>query len=106
MYKDDNITGGCSDAVLRRILEGRGNLCPTCENGCDSDTNEKPSDSCMGISWGLSGYPLASVYAPLQSFENIYDTETAIKRGTVFKELDLPFLGDKRVSGKGGTCRG
>ena len=55
-------------------------------------------------SWGLVGYPLASVFAPLQNFTELYDIETALKRGTLFKELDLPFVcGD---SPKGGSCRG
>ena len=44
-------------------------------------------------SYGLRGYPLASVYSPLQEFRELYDAETALKRGTVFKELDLPFYG-------------
>lgn len=54
--------------------------------------------------WGLSGYPLASVYAPLQTFGELYDLETALKRGTVFSELDLPFVCGDSV--KGGGCRG
>ena len=54
-------------------------------------------------SWGLTGYPLASVFAPLQEFSEIYDPENALERGTIFKELDLPF---GRSGGKGGSCRG
>ncbi len=50
------------------------------------------------------GFPLASVYAPIQVFRNLYDLDTALSRGTVFKELDLPFLG--QTIAKGGTCRG
>lgn len=46
----------------------------------------------FGSSWGLSGYPLASVYSPLQEFDNLYDCENALVRGTIFKELDLPFI--------------
>lgn len=106
MYKDDNMIGGCNDALLRMMLEGRGNSCPACEDesadsrggcnsGCDNDRR----------SWGLTGYPLASVYAPLQEFDNLYDVETALKHGTAFSELDLPFTGSRRVS-KGGSCRG
>ena len=51
-------------------------------------------------SWGLRGYPLASVYSPLQEWREIYDIENGLKRGTIFKELDLPFYGD----GRGGSC--
>ena len=53
--------------------------------------------------WGLEDYPLASVYAPLQSWRNLYDAEAGLSRGTIFKELDLPFLCGER---KGGNCRG
>ena len=53
--------------------------------GCGEGAAEK--------TWGLRGYPLASVYSPLQDWREIYDPDTALKRGTVFKELDLPFMG-------------
>lgn len=53
--------------------------------------------------FGLHGYPLASVYAPLQDFSDIYDCETGFTKGTIFKSLDLPF--DCR-SIYGGASRG
>ena len=40
--------------------------------------------------WGLGGHPLAMVYAPCQGFRDLYDPETALERGTLFSELDLP----------------
>ena len=45
-----------------------------------------------GSSFGLAGFPLASVYAPLHDFAEIYDCETGLTRGTIFAELDLPFI--------------
>lgn len=30
-------------------------------------------------------------YVPVQSFRNLYDMQKALNRGTVFKELDIPF---------------
>lgn len=50
-------------------------------------------------SWGLKDYPLASVYAPLQEFADLYDPLTALKKGTLFAGLDLPFMG--KTIGKG-----
>lgn len=50
-------------------------------------------------SWGLVKHPLASVYAPLQEFDDIHDCETALLRGTIFNELDLPFHGSSVVRG-------
>ena len=69
----------------------------------------KMNNTCLGDNtkrktWGLDGYPLASVYAPIQNFDDLYDTETALARGTVFAELDLPFMGDSVY--KGGNCHG
>ena len=111
MYKDDNMTGGCNDALLRMITEGRGNCSGmtgdgcSCENGSCQHKNDDlcpKTDTCKG--WGLYNYPLASVYAPLQNFDNLYDLDTALDHGTAFVELDLPFMGDMRF--KGGCCRG
>ena len=55
-------------------------------------------------SFGLEGYPLASVYSPIQTFRDLYEPEEALKAGTLFKELDLPFMAPEE--GKGGGCCG
>ncbi len=34
---------------------------------------------------------LAFAYVPFQKFENLYKTDKALYRGTVFKDLDVPF---------------
>lgn len=39
---------------------------------------------------------LAMMYVPFQRFENLYDEEKALARGTLFAELDMPFYGGKR----------
>lgn len=44
-----------------------------------------------------SGRSLAMVYAEEQKFRDIYDTKTGIGRGTIFKELDMPFMGHKEM---------
>jgi len=54
--------------------------------------------------WGLQGHPLASVYAPIQQWRNLYDKETALERGTIFSELDLPFICGGMT--EGGKCNG
>ncbi len=36
---------------------------------------------------------LATVYPPYQYFRQLYLPEAALKRGTLFSELDLPFVG-------------
>ena len=102
MYKDDNLTSreGCSEALLRMMIDGRGNM-PSQRQNKPSCEGEYPIER---ETFGLVGYPLASVYAPIQSFTGLYDLDMALEQGTVFSELDLPFMG-QRVS-KGGKCCG
>ncbi len=53
--------------------------------------------------WGLENHPLASVYSPIQHWRELYEPDEALERGTLFKELDLPFLcGDTNAGG--GCC--
>lgn len=77
---------GCNDRTTTR----RG------ESGCGC--GEKPESTPERVSWGLYGYPLGMVYAPIQCFGELYDPGEGLDRGTIFRELDLPF------TGKGG-CR-
>lgn len=37
--------------------------------------------------------PLAMVYSPVQEWRDLYENEVGHDRGTIFKELDFPFLG-------------
>ena len=43
--------------------------------------------------------PIAMAYVPWQTWHSIYDTEKGFHCGTIFQELNLPFLG------KGGMKR-
>lgn len=85
-----------SDDMLRRMLDGNA------MRPMPNMQNTRPEGR---MTWGLEGYPLASVYAPLQEFHKLYDMDTALKNGTLFSELYLPFEGQS-VANKGGTCRG
>ena len=87
------------DERLSHMSDNRGHCCGTANNCCrrreDNCTRCTPSKT-----FGLEGYPLASMYAPLQEFRNLYDKETAFTEGTLFTELNLPFMGAS--VGKGG----
>ena len=73
-------------ACRRRCLSGPA---PEARNeGCD--------DSCTSDKRPLTGYPLAMVYSPEQVFENLYEPEDGLSRGTVFAALEMPFEGDGR----------
>ena len=39
----------------------------------------------------IEDMPLAMAYVPWQQWRMIYEPKEALKRGTIFKELDLPF---------------
>ena len=54
-------------------------------NGYDSNMNMK-----MNMKQEKS---LAMAYVPFQKFEDLYDLNMALIRGTIFKQLDKPFLG-------------
>lgn len=43
---------------------------------------------------------LGMMYVPFQRFENLYDPEKALTRGTLFADLDFPFYGSKKGSGR------
>ena len=43
--------------------------------------------------------PLAMFYSPYQSFDSLFDYSSALCKGTIFRELDKPFLS------KGCGCR-
>jgi len=63
--------GGCQGEGLRgsRVME----------NGC------------------LSGRSLAMVYSPCHEFEGIYESMPGLMAGTIFRELEKPFYGARRL---------
>ena len=50
-------------------------------------------DACTGDA--LAGKSLAMVYSPCQTFEELYEPCEGLRRGTIFVQLDKPFLGDR-----------
>lgn len=51
----------------------------------------------MNISAGICTLPVMA-YVPVQKWQELYETEQGFGRGTIFTELDLPFVGE-------GACR-
>ncbi len=97
MYMDDQPMtprDQISDEILRRMLDDDLAESPRLARELPERTNLHLPD----------GFPLASVYAPTQVFRNLYDCDTALAHGTIFKELNLPFMGLSVT--KGGSCRG
>ena len=104
MYMDDDTLtprDRISDNMLRRMLdESEG----TASERYTSDSNNRTGTQHSRHTWGLENHPLAMVYAPVQVFRNLYDRDTALQKGTLFTELNLPFMGQSVM--KGGGCRG
>ncbi len=74
-----------------------------CNGGCGSGSCGTAHDEDKSVcGFGVDGGILASVYAPIQCFDGVYDVQTAMRRGTMFEALDKPFYGD----GKEVNCRG
>lgn len=50
---------------------------------------------------GLGTFPakvsLAMAYVPYQTFDALYDDADALSHGTLFRSLDLPFYGSKKI---------
>lgn len=42
------------------------------------------------------GKSLAMIYSPYQIFQDLYEPEEGLRRGTIFQELDKPFAGARR----------
>lgn len=55
--------------------------------------------TCMASRDTLGNKPIAMAYVPWQTWRDLYDTEKGFQCGTIFQELNLPFLG------KGGVKR-
>ena len=92
-----------NEALLRKVMDDPATYPmqrrePSCTG--DGEYSHRRSDR---STWGLEEYPLASMFAPLQQWRSVYDLENGFDRGTIFKELDLPFLCGER---KGGNCCG
>lgn len=56
-----------------------------------TDRNGMSGNGGDTVSWGLYGYPLAMVYAPVQCFGELYEPDKGLSQGTIFRQLDLPF---------------
>ncbi|WP_084295243.1 spore coat associated protein CotJA [Caldanaerobius polysaccharolyticus] len=42
------------------------------------------------------GWKLAHAYVPFQTYTKSYSPEQALKRGTMFPELDMPYVEEKK----------
>lgn len=55
------------------------------------------SSSCCRI-FTTQPISYAMAYVPFQTWRKVYDPSVALDRGTIFPELDKPFIGEEAVS--------
>lgn len=63
----------------------------------DMNLNSKPL-SCYDnedMNENIEVMPIAMAYVPWQQWREIYDSKDGFRRGTIFRELDLPFYGGR-----------
>ena len=73
-----------SDGTMRMREPGMPEQRMSDEMGCYMREND---------SYRCDSYPIGMAYVPWQEFREIYDMERALEVGTIFEELDKPFLG-------------
>lgn len=72
-----------NESMMRQMLEG--DCCPIAPQPRQARQNT-PSHACNMP----DGHPLAMVYSPCQHWRSLYAPDMALRRGTMFKELDMP----------------
>ena len=86
-----------SEEMLRRLLTEEEGSCGCAGMPEPRQEQNTAHSNCQRVSGGEA---LAMVYSPCQSWCGIYDPETALRRGTLFKALDKPF----EVMQRSGRC--
>ncbi len=46
---------------------------------------------------GIDSFPIGMAYVPWQYWEDIYEADKGLQQGTIFMQLDKPYLGRKVV---------
>lgn len=64
---------------------------------CQKDASYEREGACQKEpSWrddSLSSFPVGMAYVPWQNWKEIYEIDKALEAGTIFRELEKPFLG-------------
>ena len=111
MYIDENDNRTprerVDDTILRRMLTADGNDRREMR-GCrrEGDRGQLPCnpDAVETDRYRLNNFPLGMVYCPIQQCRELYEPDVALGRGTLFRELDMPWEVPGPTGGKGGCC--
>jgi hypothetical protein len=95
---------------LRRMLGENGGVysAPTAPRGGREQSGQgglscNPGGASVE-NYRLMNFPLGMVYSPIQEWRNAYDVDMALERGTLFRELDMPWEVELPTGRKGGLC--
>lgn len=66
------------------------------QNRCCSQQNSM-AQKCRA-NYDMDDMALAMAYVPWQRFDQVYEPDKALKYGTIFPELNKPFLGKRGVA--------
>ncbi len=94
--------GGC-DPVHR--VTGAGHCTAGCGPSCRYTAPRRQVGTCVQSADKYGSHPVGMVYATVQTWSEPYTPAEALDRGTLWKELDLPFLMGGCGQTKGGFCR-
>lgn len=78
-----------NDPLFRFLSVAGGGGCH--EDGLVTPLPTEPQNGC------LTGRSLAMVYSPCQEFEGVYEPMAGLAAGTIFRELEKPFYGARRL---------
>lgn len=68
---------------------------------CSCHNHNQPSQTChQEHGHHFSDFPIGMGYVPWQTWRNIYEPDKALMQGTIFAELDKPFLGARMRGGR------
>lgn len=97
-YKSFFESDGYFDAVAKKKPEKPSEK-PSAPQSCGPEGSPRPS-SPVGSGIDALGLPLAIAYVPRQAWRELYEPEKALGRGTVFKELDKPYIREGNRRGR------
>ena len=78
-----------NDPLVRFLSTAGGGAC--CEEAPVTPLPQGKENGC------LAGRSLAMVYSPCQEFEGVYEPLAGLAAGTIFRELEKPFYGARRL---------
>ncbi len=82
-YMQSHSQGRWNNSAYNMNMPARNN------NSCNCNSNS--GSSCMNDP--LSDLPVAMAYVPWQTWKDLYEIDKALEVGTIFEELNKPFLG-------------